>query len=192
MWVVKLGGSLDRNPLLRDWLEMLALEGRGRVVIVPGGGRFADVAREAQQHWGIDDLAGHNLAVLGMAQMAQLLKGLCPALRCARDETEIRAQLAAGAVPVWMPLDLLRAAPDELTNWGVTSDSLALWLAARLQAQGVIVVKSCAVPAGADADALVQAGVVDAEFAARRARLGCPVRVVSASDCEALPRLMTP
>jgi len=192
MWIVKLGGSLDRNPLLCDWLEMLALEGRGRVVIVPGGGRFADVAREAQQHWGFDDLAGHNLAVLGMAQMAQMLKGLCPALRCARDETEIRAQLAAGAVPVWMPLDLLREAPDELTNWGVTSDSLALRLAARLQAEGVIMVKSCAVPSGADEDALVQAGIVDTEFAAYRAQLECPVRVVSATDWETLPRLMTP
>ena len=192
MWVVKLGGSLDRNPLLRDWLEMLALEGRGRVVIVPGGGRFADVAREAQQHWGFDDLAGHNLAVLGMAQMAQMLKGLCPTLQCARDEAEICAELAAGALPVWMPLDLLREAPDELTNWGVTSDSLALRLAARLPAEGVIMVKSCAVPSGADEDALVQAGIVDTEFAAYRAQLECPVRVVSATDWETLPRLMTP
>ena len=192
MWIVKLGGSLDRNPLLRDWLEMLALEGRGRVVIVPGGGRFADVVREAQQHWGFDDLAGHNLAVLGMAQMAQMLKGLCPTLQCARDEAEICAELAAGAVPVWMPLDLLREAPDELTNWGVTSDSLALRLAARLQAEGVIMVKSCAVPSGADEDALVQAGIVDTEFAAYRAQLECPVRVVSATDWETLPRLMTP
>ena len=192
MWVVKLGGSLDRDSSLCDWLDMLALEGRGRVVIVPGGGRFADAAREAQQHWGFDDLTGHNLAVLGMAQMAQMLRGLCPALRCARDEAEVRAQLAAGAVPVWMPIDLLRDTPDELTNWGVTSDSLALWLAARLQAEGVIVVKSCAVPPGAEAEELTHAGIVDTEFAARRARLKCPVRVVSATDRETLPRLIAP
>ena len=93
---------------------------------------------------------------------------------------------------MWMPLDLLREAPDELTNWGVTSDSLALRLAARLQAEGVIMVKSCAVPSGADEDALVQAGIVDTEFAAYRAQLECPVRVVSATDWETLPRLMTP
>ena len=190
MWVVKLGGSLDRNPLLRRWLTALAEVGAGRVVIVPGGGRFANAARDAQQHWGFDDLTGHNLAVLGMAQMAQMMKGLCPALPCVGDEAALHAQLAAGAVPIWMPLSLLRNVPDELTNWGVTSDSLALWLAERLQAEGVIVVKSCAVPADADAASLAAAGIVDAEFATRSTRLPCPVRVVNASDWAALPQLI--
>ncbi|MFA7096705.1 MAG: aspartate kinase, partial [Gammaproteobacteria bacterium] len=41
MWIVKLGGSLAQNPALKDWLEVLARDGAGRVVVVPGGGPSA-------------------------------------------------------------------------------------------------------------------------------------------------------
>ena len=77
MWIVKLGGSLERDALLPRWLELLAELGGGRVVIVPGGGGFADQARAAQAWWQLDDLPAHNMAVLGMAQSAAMMQGLC-------------------------------------------------------------------------------------------------------------------
>jgi aspartokinase-like uncharacterized kinase len=39
-------------------------------------------------------------------------------------------------IALWLPLELPRDAPDMLTTWDVTSDSLALWLALRLNADG--------------------------------------------------------
>ena len=45
MWVVKIGGSLSHDPMLRKWLVELCEVGGGRVVIVPGGGDFADKVR---------------------------------------------------------------------------------------------------------------------------------------------------
>ena len=76
MWVVKLGGSLceqapETSPL-RDWLDLLVCEGAGRVVIVPGGGKFADAVRGAQAQWCFDDLTAHNMALLAMSQTAPL------------------------------------------------------------------------------------------------------------------------
>ena len=50
MWVVKLGGSLTGDPLLPQWLALLAQLGGGRVTVVCGGGRFADEVRHAQAH----------------------------------------------------------------------------------------------------------------------------------------------
>jgi aspartokinase-like uncharacterized kinase len=52
--VVKLGGSFAFSKHLRDWIETLAACA-GRVVIVPGGGPFADAVRLAQPRMGFDD-----------------------------------------------------------------------------------------------------------------------------------------
>ena len=43
MWVVKIGGSLNNDPVLTQWLELLAQLGGGRVTLVCGGGGFAAV-----------------------------------------------------------------------------------------------------------------------------------------------------
>ena len=70
MWVVKLGGSLTTDPLLPQWLDLLAQLGGGRVTRGrAAAARFADEVRRAQAHWRFDDLAAHNMAVLAMAQI---------------------------------------------------------------------------------------------------------------------------
>ena len=131
MWVVKLGGSLAEDPLLVDWLELLTDLGGGRVIIVPGGGGFAESARRAQTLWHFDDLAGHNMAVLGMGQFAFMLNGMHAELEMCANEQDMISTMRRGRVALWIPLNLLRQQVDELTNWSVTSDSLALWLAKR-------------------------------------------------------------
>jgi aspartokinase-like uncharacterized kinase len=178
MWVVKLGGSLSREPALLPWLTFLATQGRGRVVVVPGGGEFADVARETQAHWALDDLAAHNMAVLGMAQTAVLLNGLQPALQIVARSADLPHALRQGRAAVWLPLELLREQPDELTSWDVTADSLALWLARRLHAERLLVVKSCPVAARHTLADLSAAGVLDRRFAQWAADAGPVIDVV--------------
>lgn len=182
MWVVKLGGSLSRDLALRPWLALLSELGGGRVVVVPGGGAFADQAREAQAWWRVDDLAGHNMAVLGMAQTAMLMQGIDPALQPASDELEIRQALHRGQPALWVPLDLLRRQAGELTHWGVSSDSLALWLAQRLHAERLIVVKSCAIDPAATLEQLGADGVLDAEFAQRARGAAFPIEVLHKTE----------
>ena len=80
MWIVKIGGSLNTNPNLPAWLNLLAQCGGGRVTVVSGGGNFADEVRRAQAHWQFGELSAHNMAVLAMAQTAYLMHGLNPAL----------------------------------------------------------------------------------------------------------------
>ena len=183
MWVVKLGGSLTEPPPeispLRDWLAMLAQAGAGRVVIAPGGGRFADAVRQAQDQWRFDDLAAHNMAVLAMAQTAHLLCGLHPALRRCDHEDQLPALLNQGAVAVWSPLGLQRDRADADTNWDVTSDSLALGLALRLGAARLVVVKWCAVDPSATLAQLSATGVVDRRFATLAAGSSLRIDVVN-------------
>lgn len=184
MWVVKIGGSLARDPRLPHWLQMLATLGGGRVTLVPGGGPFTEAARQAQAHWGFDDLAAHNMAVLGMAQFAQMLQALEPRLPLVQHDAEIREALHAGRPALWLPLDLLRHALDELTSWDVTGDSLALWLARRLNAERLVVVKSCAIDPAASLADLVSRGVLDRRFADWARDAAFPIEVLTSSDID--------
>ena len=65
--VLKLGGSYAFSPFLKNWIDAVK-DCAGCVVLVPGGGPFADAVRAAQPRMGFDDRAAHEMAVLAMDQ----------------------------------------------------------------------------------------------------------------------------
>jgi len=164
--VVKLGGSLAAAGTLRSWLDVLSENGRGRSVVVPGGGAFSDAVRAAQRRHGFSDRAAHRMALLAMEQYAVLLADLAPALRLAESESEIRARLADGDIALWLPSGMVLADAAIAESWAVTSDSLAAWLARRLGAERLILVKSAAAPSPASPSELAAQGLVDSAFPA--------------------------
>ncbi len=188
MWVVKIGGSLRDDPLLPQWLELMTALGGGRVMLVSGGGAFADEARRSQAHWQFDDLSAHNMAVLAMAQMAYLLHALNPALEMATSKADLRRVLHRGRTALWLPLDLLRDAPDAQTHWDVTSDSIALDLARRLNAERLVLIKSCAIDPSASLADLGAAGIVDRSFAPLARNASFPIELVRRDE---LPRVQS-
>ena len=164
MWVVKIGGSLSHDPALRGWLTELAEMGGGRVVIVPGGGDFADKVRQYQAEWRFNDLAAHNMCLLAMTQYALMMQGLAPELVLASSEAKVRRALRDGRVAIWVPTALMRDEPDAMSNWDTTSDSLAAWLSTMLNAERLIVVKSCPIELGEPIESLASSGIVDRRF----------------------------
>ncbi|WP_353861355.1 aspartate/glutamate/uridylate kinase [Azospirillum formosense] len=179
LWVVKLGGSLWRAPELRSWLEILAAARRLRVVIVPGGGPFADAVRDAQPALGFGDRAAHRMALLAMEQYGTALADLEPRLTPARSLADLRGRPSP---TLWMPLPLAEDA-DVAESWDVTSDSLAVWLAGALGATCAVLVKSAPVTdAVASVTQLVTDGVVDPALPGRMARYGGAVWCVSRDD----------
>jgi aspartokinase-like uncharacterized kinase len=185
MWIVKLGGSLSRAADLPDWLALLAQLGGGRVTIVPGGGGLADEVRQLQSHWQFDDLPAHNMAVLAMAQNAWMMQGLQPALHLVQREADIPRALRGGKTLVWAPLELVQEQASDDTNWDVTSDSIALALALRLNAERLLVVKHCEVDPERSLADLVQDQVLDRRFDALAQQAAFPIDVLG---CAQLPR----
>src|SRR4029450_11730688 len=108
MWIVKIGGSLNANPMLPAWLDLLAECGGGRVIVVCGGGTFGDEVRGAPGQWHFSDLSAHNMAILAMAQTAYLVHGLNPALQLTRTRSDISRVLHKGQTALWRPLELQR------------------------------------------------------------------------------------
>jgi aspartokinase-like uncharacterized kinase len=162
-FVIKLGGSLAGDPSLARWLDALQECRTARFAVVPGGGPFADAVRAAQAASGFDDEAAHRMALLAMDQFGLLLAALRPhVLPCPRIE-QFEATWLAGRLPVWLPAGVLDAEGGLARDWSVTSDTIAAWLARRIGAGGLILVKSCELPPGrCDAAALAAAGIVDA------------------------------
>ena len=183
--VVKLGGSLlDAPERLRRWLRVVA-EGVGRLVVVPGGGPFADAVRMAQQKTGIDERTAHRMALLAMEQYGLLLASLEPSLTPAASIDAMRDALQRGGVPVWLPWRMVIDADDIEESWDVTSDSLAAWLAHELDAAALWLVKSCAIPVQ-DPMQLAATGVVDSAFPGFCAESRCAVHVLGPGDARRL------
>jgi 5-(aminomethyl)-3-furanmethanol phosphate kinase len=180
--VVKVGGSLAFSKHLRPWVEALA-GCAGRVVIVPGGGPFADAVRLAQTRMGFHDQTAHHLAVLAMEQYGRALASLASILSPADSADAIRDGLTAGRVPVWMPSLMVLRAGDITQSWSVTSDSLAAWLAGRIGANQLLLIKHAKNLSGrADGKDLIAAGMLDEAFAIYLKRSAAAAYVVGPSD----------
>ena len=132
--VAKLGGSTVGHAELDGWLKALA-SARFPLVIVPGGGPFADQVRVTQARLRYSDVAAHHMAILAMDQFGLAIAERNPRFRTARTTQEIAAALDESAVPVWLPSTMARNAPDIPQSWDVTSDSLAAWLCGRIGAR---------------------------------------------------------
>jgi len=142
MWIVKIGGSLLGSPELPRWLEVLVKFSKGHVIIVPGGGLFADAVREGQKLTNASDAVAHQLALLAMDQFALLLASMNDGLVTASSELEIAECGWQHRAMVWLPSQMILADQSIPQNWQVTSDSLSAWLANKLAAEQLILVKS--------------------------------------------------
>ncbi|MDI1309585.1 MAG: uridylate kinase [Methylotenera sp.] len=142
MLIIKLGGSLLGAPELLHWLALVVKFGDGKVVIVPGGGLFANAVREAQQISNTSDEVAHQLALLAMDQFGLLLAGLNTDLVTASSELEIAERGWQHRGIIWLPSKMVLADSSIPQNWDVTSDSLSAWLANKLGAEHLILVKS--------------------------------------------------
>jgi dihydroneopterin aldolase len=162
--VVKLGGSYAFSSALKSWIDAVAACA-GHVVVVPGGGPFAEAVRVAQPKMGFDDRAAHEMALLAMEQYGCALASLGAGWRLAASAAAILDVLREGGVPVWSPTPMLRDANDVPWSWDVTSDSLAAWLAGRIGAKRVLLVKQLEPPPGRlRAADLVADGIIDPAF----------------------------
>lgn len=191
MWVVKLGGSLLGTPELQAWLDMLALQSDGRVVIVPGGGIFADAVREAQRTVAFDDAVAHHMALLAMEQYGLALKSLQPKLVTAASELEISERSWQHRAIVWLPSRMVLADETIAQNWNVTSDSLAAWLAKKINASRLVLVKhEEMIESKAPLEKLARTGVLDSAFMDFAAGLTCPIHVVGKTSHAEFARVL--
>lgn len=183
--VLKVGGSLMETGRLAVTLKCIA-SARRPLVVVSGGGNFADKIRELQTVMQFDDAAAHRLAMIAMHQMADIFVAIEPRLCVVESLDEIRAALKADGKPVWVPLPVMENDRSVPQDWSTTSDTIAARLAELLGWPDLGLIKSVDEVSAHTAEALAVAGVVDPAFPAvvERARLNW--KIFGPSDEQAL------
>ncbi|MBY0227500.1 MAG: uridylate kinase [Hyphomicrobium sp.] len=187
--VLKLGGSLLESGRLTAVLDIVAKRKRP-VIVVPGGGRFADQVRDAQAANGFDDASAHRLALFAMHQMANVIASRSRHFAPAATKEEIGMAGVNGLVPVWLPSTMAGADPTIPKSWDMTSDSLAAWLAGEVGAKDVALVKSCTVDPAATLDDVTATGIIDPLFRDYVKKLNLSWSVIGEGDGAALARLV--
>lgn len=179
--VLKIGGSLAKTGRIESVLATVALS-RRPLVIVPGGGAYADDVRASQVMKGYSDEQAHRLAILAMHRMARDMADMQPRLTMAAGVQDMRDGWKRGAIPVWLPLRLAERDGSIPQDWTVTSDGLAARLSERLGGLPLLLLKSCRVRRSVPALVLAAAGVVDPTFAAIVRRAGLKWRILGPQE----------
>jgi aspartokinase-like uncharacterized kinase len=140
--VIKVGGSLAEDPerLIELCAKLSGLAKNYAILVVPGGGRFADVVRDSNQHFNLSSAVSHRMAILGMDQFGLLLSQIIPNSCATPLLTDAKQLSGTGVVPVFLPARLMFQEDPLENSWDVTSDSIAAYVAAQVHAGKVVLV----------------------------------------------------
>ncbi|MEM4297882.1 MAG: delta 1-pyrroline-5-carboxylate synthetase [Nitrososphaerota archaeon] len=125
--VIKVGGSLSEDPpALRTFCRFLGgLAESHRILVVPGGGKFADAVRQYDGLYGLPATVAHKMAILAMDQYGLLLGSLT--LGSFTTHSLIRAcRSPRRSIPIILPSKLMFQRDPLENSWRVTSDSIAV------------------------------------------------------------------
>ena len=168
--VVKLGGGTLADATQFNEVVQAIFVGacEHRILVVPGGGPFADAVRGVDRRFGLSDDTAHWMAVLAMAQLAHLVAQFLDSGEVVCSPREIADAIANRHVPVLAPSQWLQEADPLPHSWDVTSDSIAAWVAGRVGARRVVLVKPPGVEPIYDGEGASDVhraeGIVDAHF----------------------------
>ena len=140
--MVKIGGGLLRDEgldgLRRACAEACELARAQPLLIVPGGGPFADAVRAVDAQLGLADDVAHLLALQAMDQLGVVLRPMLPGAERVRTLAAPRGLGLLVAAPAFADR------PEIPESWAVTSDSLAVFAAAAIEADEAILLKPVA------------------------------------------------
>ncbi len=140
--VVKFGGSLERLPRFLEICKNLSESLRGhKSIVVPGGGKFADVVRLCDRQWKLAAFTSHWMAVLAMDQFGYVLAEKVPHSVTAYGKEDISKAWLSGKIPIFLPSSWLKEQRGIPESWETTSDSLACFIATAFGASRLVLLK---------------------------------------------------
>jgi 5-(aminomethyl)-3-furanmethanol phosphate kinase len=140
--VIKVGGSLSETPRALKALGagLCCLARQYRIMVVPGGGKFADAVRDLDAKFTLSAALAHRMAILAMDEYGLLLSQVIP--ECSICDLLGDAQQVSDQrkVPVFLPSKLLFQENPFEPSWDITSDSIAAYIAVKSRSAKAIFV----------------------------------------------------
>jgi aspartokinase-like uncharacterized kinase len=151
--VLKIGGSLSRG----DGLEALCCEIRRlgevcRLLVVPGGGEFADQVRRAYERFKLSETAAHCMALSAMDQYGYMLNHLIAGSFLTAELPSVCRATDSGKVSILLPAATVLQDSRLPHSWEVTSDTISAWVAHRTHCRRLVLLK--------DVDGLLRAAPI--------------------------------
>ena len=145
MILFKLGGSLLNSGFMKIWIKFITNHFKGRAIIIPGGGLFANHIRAVQKDYNLENDIAHDMALYSMSQMGLLISSMDRInLHFCSTKHEISRVIEDNKVPIIGSFDFLKTRIGSSNkDWSITSDSIALLISEELQLNTLLIVKSC-------------------------------------------------
>ena len=141
--VIKVGGSLQKSIKLNELCIQLGRIGENhRILIIPGGGIFADAVRACEREFNLGQDNAHWMAILAMNQYGYMLSSLIPESVCTENITEAQRCVDSFKPVIFLPYRFIKNKDPLPHSWDVTSDSIAAWIAEYFEAERLVLVKS--------------------------------------------------
>jgi 5-(aminomethyl)-3-furanmethanol phosphate kinase len=138
-WVLKIGGSLFPEKAI-DICRVLVNENdvNAKILIICGGGKFANKVRDYNEQIGFSNTANHRSAIMCMDIIGTLLADKLEGLETVNTLEDAMKVSEQGKIPVLNSYSLMEDHDPLEHSWRVTSDSIALYISNLLKAKLLI------------------------------------------------------
>ncbi len=139
MHIVKIGGSLtyDAKPLLKT-LKNYVKESNKNIVIIPGGGEFANVVRKIDKSLNLSNSLSHKLAIKCMDLIGEIYSEIGN-IKAYDTLFDLKREIKKEKIAILLPSKILISTDISEHSWDVTSDSLSLYIGNLLDVKEIII-----------------------------------------------------
>jgi len=136
--VIKIGGSLTYSvkPLLNTLKSFSSRE--NRILVIPGGGMFAEVVRDLDRKIKLSNRASHRMALMAMDMTGIYFSDLSH-IKTVDNLYDAKVTLLESNIAILLPSKVVLSTDELPHSWEVTSDSIALYIAKLLKLKRVII-----------------------------------------------------
>ncbi|MFW9899218.1 MAG: hypothetical protein ACFFDO_08155 [Candidatus Thorarchaeota archaeon] len=145
--IVKIGGKiLEDSKSLESTIfqfKELLFEKKiiNNIVIIPGGGSYANLIRAIDKDLNIGDDLAHWMAIFTMDFNGIKIIKKFPEIKWFKDFNALEESLMGRSISLFLPYDYLIKVDELPHSWDVTSDSIAVFLASKLGLNCCILIK---------------------------------------------------
>ncbi len=142
-WVLKVGGSLFPEKAIKLCEAIASLNNSigyppKKILLICGGGAFANKIRDYDNDLHFSNTANHNSAIMCMDIIGTLLADKVDGLKAVKSIKAAISVVDNGKLPVLIPSYIMERNDPLEHSWKVSSDSIALYLSNLLKAKLLI------------------------------------------------------